>query len=821
MDGGFTGERPLVLAPLDNAPNGTIQPPSHSLTPLQSDEETPSSPKITSSNPPAGGGSDRDSNPFAELFVCQLKIRSLTRKSNSLSIAIDNMEDALFDMRANLIGFYKKKYEAIGAAAQLRKRLRLPPAREREEAFFALGRPSIGGALMPPEASFDSKRQSKNAAGQARLQQIQLSGVQLDVDMEYFSSPSLRGNLPRLSIKEALGNRARSVISLLKSHESTHHGQLGSAHRSSADSSRSSELHESLEEQRESPEPALSRKRSKKRPYSYPHSQREAAVSGMNDSQLWMAQALGTVPSANEGDSGEPVLPEAPSSEDSEPLSAGKHVTIADPSSAPHTPATSESSPVAPLPPLPNSSIAPSKWWSNSLSRVKHDRRISIIRALPSTAAKKNEKSVFPLHPLSRFAQIWNALLMMVVGVMLLLMPVSLGFTEGRNILPAMSVFSTIFYALGIWLNFHIGYIQGDNIYMEPRTIANKYIFRGDFFLDLLIRFPWVFLIGLNTALINVISVFASILLYWHWGACTRNFFDVIDDSVPNQKIAERYTTGFYYSAAETLSAGFGSIPPESVYRRWFGVMNFIISATYVAVLVGNIATFMIRRDCSGQRYDQIIDEVSQYIAYKGFSPSLRSRIIEYYEFKYLGGKYFDEKAILTDLSGPLRRTVCVHNCKHLLLQVPFFKDADNKFLTDLSLVLEETHFLEGDLIMHEGDEAEEMYFIWTGTCAVSVQGMVKLQLGEGAFFGVYSLSKHNFDSVLDRFQDVAETMRKVAEDRLANFGKATATSPPPPPPQDPPPPGQDLVPVRKAHLSKSRLLRNREEEGDVWKSLD
>ncbi|RKO90424.1 hypothetical protein BDK51DRAFT_25740 [Blyttiomyces helicus] len=511
-------------------------------------------------------------------------------------------------------------------------------------------------------------------------------------------------------------------------------------------------------------------------------------------------------------------------------------------------------SPAAPPPQMPPNAPyrAPSKRWAADSSRIVDIRRKSVVGARPSNATGETDDiSVFPLHPMSRLAQIWNALLIMIVGILLLLMPISLGFTEGRNILPVVSAISAAFYALGLWLNFHIGYVQGDCIYMESRTIVQKYLLRGDFFVDLIMRFPWVFVIGLNTAFVSAMSVFAYILLYCavttgqgpigsdgrqdataqvnpltplcplpprldaprHWGACIRNFFDVIDDSVPIDTPFERYTIGFYSSAAETLSAGFGSIPPNSTYRRWFGTLNIIIGATFQAVLVGNVSTFLIRLDCSGQRYNQMIDEVGQYIAYKGFPPSLKSRIIEFYEFKYAGGKYFNEKAILRELSGPLRRTVSVQNCKHLILKVPFFKDADNKFIADLSLVLEEKHFLDGDLIMHEGDEAEEMYFIWTGICAVSIQGIFRLELHAGAFFGgclqsnplipeiallfsgmrrtatitavspciLYSLSKQNLDAVLERFDYMAES---IAEERLANFGKTGGTGAPPPPSQ-------------------------------------
>ncbi|RKO94678.1 cyclic nucleotide-binding-like protein [Blyttiomyces helicus] len=224
--------------------------------------------------------------------------------------------------------------------------------------------------------------------------------------------------------------------------------------------------------------------------------------------------------------------------------------------------------------------------------------------------------------------------------------------------------------------------------------------------------------------------------------------------------------------------------------------------------------------------------------AKKDFSSALRSRIVEFYELKYSGGTYLNEKAILKELNSPLRRIVAVHNCKHLILQVPFFKEADNKFITELSLFLEERHFLEGDLIMSEGDEAEEMYFIWTGTCAVSIQGVEIALLFSGmrrtatitavSPCVLYSLSKHNLDTVFDRFENMAESVHKVAHERLANFGKAAGTAAPPPPPQDPPSPPQDPPlprpdpsPTPKILVIKSRLLRDDESEGVVWKSLD
>jgi hypothetical protein len=81
-----------------------------------------------------------------------------------------------------------------------------------------------------------------------------------------------------------------------------------------------------------------------------------------------------------------------------------------------------------------------------------------------------------------------------------------------------------------------------------------------------------------------------------------------------------------------------------------------MISATFLALLIGNISALMIGLDSSGKRFNEILEEVNQYITYKGFGENLRTRILKYYHFKYSGGKYFDENRIMNELNQPLRQ---------------------------------------------------------------------------------------------------------------------------------------------------------------------
>ncbi len=78
-----------------------------------------------------------------------------------------------------------------------------------------------------------------------------------------------------------------------------------------------------------------------------------------------------------------------------------------------------------------------------------------------------------------------------------------------------------------------------------------------------------------------------------------------------------------------------------------------------------------------------------------------------------------------------------MHNCKSLILKVPFFRDGDNSFISQIVLALEINHFLAGDVVIEMGSSGDEMYFISSGICEVVIAGgTVVATLSPGSFFG-------------------------------------------------------------------------------------
>ncbi|KAJ3321101.1 Potassium/sodium hyperpolarization-activated cyclic nucleotide-gated channel 4 [Blyttiomyces sp. JEL0837] len=273
---------------------------------------------------------------------------------------------------------------------------------------------------------------------------------------------------------------------------------------------------------------------------------------------------------------------------------------------------------------------------------------------------------------------------------------------------------------------------------------------------------------------------------------CIRNWIDLSDNIDRNLPIIDRYTTGFYNSAAEMLSSGFGSEAPLTTRQRWFTVMNMIVSAMSLALLVGNVTTVMTGLDSSGRMFKEKIDEVQQYILYKDLDYDLKRRILSYFEFKYSKGKLFDEGRILTELNQPLRKQISLHNCKSLILKVPFFRDAGDAFISNVVTILKINHFLPGDLVIEEDTSGDEMYFIASGIVEVLTGKSVRTKLWPGLFFGeisllfgrlkrtatirtvtsciLYSLSKRDLDDVLLHHPSMANRIRAVAEERLSQL---------------------------------------------------
>eukprot|EP00842_Homolaphlyctis_polyrhiza_P000617 jgi/Hompol1/1556/HPOL_005632-RA len=363
------------------------------------------------------------------------------------------------------------------------------------------------------------------------------------------------------------------------------------------------------------------------------------------------------------------------------------------------------------------------------------------------------------IHPHSSFSQTWASSIFLIRTIMLLVTPLSLGFTIMEPVLPIATIIFTTLSLIDTAIVAHTGTIHEHTVNMDVASIFHEYVYSifGLAF-DIVTCFPWVLITDASTqaaswktyrlcrlictvhafpfikqvlssrvslvaemthqyirknnvpsTAVNLAQILGYMLVYWHWASCASNLLkevDIIPNSYANASFFDRYTVGFYGSAAEMLAAGFGSEPPVVSADRWLRIANMIINALFSAVFIGNISSFIIGLDSSGRLFNEKLEEVNQYINYKGFGSDIKKRILEYYRFKYAHGKLFDETSILAELNPPLRQ------CQSLIYKVPFFKDADRHFITQVVMILRVCHYLPGDFVIEEGTIGDQMFFI-------------------------------------------------------------------------------------------------------------
>ena len=117
--------------------------------------------------------------------------------------------------------------------------------------------------------------------------------------------------------------------------------------------------------------------------------------------------------------------------------------------------------------------------------------------------------------------------------------------------------------------------------------------------------------------------------------------------------------------------------------------------------IYGGCLTFFALHGIIRNLFREKAKQVEEYMAYRKLPSETRNRITEYFEHRYQG-KFFDEKAILGELSDRLREDVINYNCRALVASVPFFVNADPAFVSEVVTKLQYEVFQPGGRFFNE-----------------------------------------------------------------------------------------------------------------------
>lgn len=218
-------------------------------------------------------------------------------------------------------------------------------------------------------------------------------------------------------------------------------------------------------------------------------------------------------------------------------------------------------------------------------------------------------------------------------------------------------------------------------------------------------------------------------------------------------------------------------------------ILTLVIGKIFMGVFWIVLSSSIVSSRMMEIKYNEVINQLNEYMRQKQLPQSLKDRLIQYYRFKYQK-KYLREDMITTLLSESLKKEVNIHTCKVLLSNVTLFSQLTKEQINQIVPKLVSEIFLPTDRIIQSGTEGHSMYFLSSGTVAVFTHsGREICHLTDGAYFGeislvmkrqmrvatviaveitqVYRLDKKNFNKVMMKNKAIFKSIVACAERRL------------------------------------------------------
>ncbi|XP_076317270.1 potassium/sodium hyperpolarization-activated cyclic nucleotide-gated channel 2-like isoform X3 [Tachypleus tridentatus] len=411
-------------------------------------------------------------------------------------------------------------------------------------------------------------------------------------------------------------------------------------------------------------------------------------------------------------------------------------------------------------------------------------------KALMKERIRQKAAGHWIIHPCSTFRFYWDLCMLLFLVANLIVLPVAISFfnddLSARWI--AFNCLSDTIFLLDIVVNFRTGIMKQDGseqVILDPNLIAKHYF------------------LNMASVFMKIFNLICMMLLIGHWSGCLQFLVPMLQEFPSNSWVAinelqnvfwfEQYSWALFKAMSHMLCIGYGRFPPQSLTDMWLTLLSMISGAICYALFLGHTTNLIQSLDSSRRQYREKLKQVEEYMAYRKLPRDLRHRITDYFEHRYQG-KYFDENAILGELSEKLREDVINFNCRSLVASVPFFSNADSNFVNDVVTKLEYEVFQPGDIIIKEGTLGTKMYFIQEGIVDIIMSnGIIATSLSDGSYFGeiclltnarrvasvraetycnLFSLSVEHFNTVLDMYPLMRRTMESIAAERLNKIGK-------------------------------------------------
>lgn len=334
--------------------------------------------------------------------------------------------------------------------------------------------------------------------------------------------------------------------------------------------------------------------------------------------------------------------------------------------------------------------------------------------------------------------------------------------------------FDVIAYSLGLEID--------SNLYRGLRLIKLVRVFKVYSILTSMSLLPKGFKIS---------TIMTSICVIIHWIACGWMIFG---HPVQNAEFATQYNIALYWTITTLTTIGYGDITPTTNIARMYCMSIMLLGVGVYGIVIGNISKIIVGASKHKERVREKMQDLHALMNHYQVPRKVQNEVFGYYTGLAMQRLTDNDQKILSELPHNLKNELEVYMILKLVEKIPLFEGLKSHELKYVARHLEQEFYSPNENIIRKGKQGDKMYIISNGEVNVMNQdNEVISTLKTGQFFGeialmmdierghnveaksycdVYTLSKTNFQSLIERYEVLRENIQKVIVKRRGDKKK-------------------------------------------------
>jgi voltage-gated potassium channel len=176
-----------------------------------------------------------------------------------------------------------------------------------------------------------------------------------------------------------------------------------------------------------------------------------------------------------------------------------------------------------------------------------------------------------------------------------------------------------------------------------------------------------------------------------------------------------RYVSAIYWAITTLTTVGYGDVVAKTIPQMLYANATQIVGVAFFGYVLSNMASLLSRLNAARESHLGRLDKIESFFRQYRVPMPLRYKIRSYYQYLWETHKGYDDKAILDEIPGHLRRDIALFLNAEMIEKVPLLKGASTDLIQDLVMKLRSIICVPEEKIFNAGEPGDAMYFIYKG----------------------------------------------------------------------------------------------------------